>query len=232
MQSACYNELAITLCTPATRQQSRKEHHVRAVFTRDVLRWLPIRSFVFLSQPATCIAWGLSRCVIFACCHTQHAAAAAAVEVRDFRELPSVVESCTPFFGSSFSVVIFFIPVHYTTIFRVPRVCVRCVSCATSKVFANFFFLSVVLGSVRDMPFSPWAPQQRNALIMYRQIWYNVWRNHKEHLLKRFSHINRSRLFPIHVVSLRMQVDVVLKEESSDEHFCMHIIKKQIIIAS
>ena len=31
VQGACYNKLATTLYTPAARQQSRKQHHTRAV---------------------------------------------------------------------------------------------------------------------------------------------------------------------------------------------------------
>ena len=42
VQGACYNQLATTRFTPAACQQSRKQHHTRAVVIRAGLLWLRV----------------------------------------------------------------------------------------------------------------------------------------------------------------------------------------------
>ena len=73
MQSACYNQLAVTLYTTVARQQSRKQHHACAVvFTRCIAVascCIPVLGVAFQSDPAICKAGGLCCCVIHECCH-------------------------------------------------------------------------------------------------------------------------------------------------------------------
>ena len=58
----------------------------------------------------------------------------------DFRGQPSVVESSSPFVGASFSNFLNIIPLHCTVVFRVSRLCVRCLPCVRRGVFSKFFY--------------------------------------------------------------------------------------------
>ena len=71
VQGACYNQLATTLYTPAACQQSRKQHHTRAVvFPRCITAVASYLMVAFVIGPCdlSLRAAGLCCCVIHACC--------------------------------------------------------------------------------------------------------------------------------------------------------------------
>ena len=68
VQGACYNQLATMLYTPAACQQSRKQHHTRAVVcSRCITAVASYLTFLLLSNPAICSRpAGLCCCVMHA----------------------------------------------------------------------------------------------------------------------------------------------------------------------
>ena len=78
VQGARYNQLATALYTPAACQQSRKQHHTRAVVCPHcitaVASYLIVGVLLLLSEPAISRPAGLCCCVIHACCHRYYKA--------------------------------------------------------------------------------------------------------------------------------------------------------------
>ena len=111
----------------------------------------------------------------------------------DFGGQPSVVESSSPFFGASFSMLS--LCKHYPTTLHVPllcSVCHACVSscaCVTRGVLSKLFFVGGPrLGAGEAfVDVSATATKTSCINILTNTIWHNVWRNKKK-LKKRLSH--------------------------------------------
>ena len=139
VQGAGYNQLATTLYAPAARHQSRKQHHAYAVVCP---RYSAVASYyvvAFLSDPAICKAGGgLCCCVINACCHRYNSAAAAAAAAVRLLRAAECGREFQPLVRCILSISVNTIPLLYTAVFRITRVCAM--PCVTHGVLSNFFF--------------------------------------------------------------------------------------------
>ena len=141
VQGAINNQLATTLYTPATRQQSRKQHHACAVVCPH---WSAVASYIVVFY-RTMRSVELGGSALSYQVHTQHAATGTArccccCSRSDFRGQPRLVNISSPCFGAPYYIPVTTIALLLILYFCVPWVCGRCVPSVMPGVRWSLFF--------------------------------------------------------------------------------------------
>ena len=144
VQGAGYNQLATTLYTPAARQQSREQRHACAAALSALYSCGFLLCSCFFYRTLRSAELGVSAVVEW----YMHAATSITTILLllllllqcDFRGQPSVVDTSSPFFDTSFSISVNNIPLLYCCVPCVTRVCVRGIAESHAWSALNLFF--------------------------------------------------------------------------------------------